>query len=120
VNEAHAATAKRPVVFLVPVGSAVLGLREKVVKGEVPGVAKQSELFRDEIGHGTPVIAVLTAYCHYAVIYQRSPVGLPTPAALKAANLGDGTDKVNRLLQELAWEAVLAEPASGVKGEKGS
>ena len=102
-------------MFLVPVGDAVIRLRERVVRGEVPGIARQSELFRDDLGHGKAPIAVLSAYCHYAVIYGRNPVGLPVPAALTAAGLGEHASAVNRILQEAAWEAVTAEPSAGVK-----
>jgi len=65
----------RQVVFLVPVGEAVTTLREHVMQGKAPGVARQSELFRDDLGHGKAQIAVLAAYCHYAIIYQRKPRG---------------------------------------------
>ena len=39
--------------------------------------------------------------------------GLPLPAVLAKAKLPD-EDKLNRLLQELAWEAVVGHPLSGV------
>ena len=39
-------------VFIVPVGDAVVKLRALVVDGKYPGMSKQSELFRDPIGHG--------------------------------------------------------------------
>jgi len=112
INEKH----KRPVAFVVPVGDAVIRLRERVVKGEVPGYTKQSELFTDDLGHAKLPVGILTAYCHFAVIYGRTPVGLPMPAALGKTS---DAEKMNALLQEIAWEAVLAEPASGVKAEKG-
>ena len=115
INAQYAEKVKRQVAFVVPVGEAVTILREKVVKGEVPGITKQSELFRDDLGHGKEPIYLLNAYCHYAVIYGKSPVGLPTPPAFKKANLGENTDKMNTLLQEIAWQAVTAEPLSGVK-----
>jgi hypothetical protein len=98
---------------VVPVGQAVLALREKVVAGEVASVKAQADLFTDGIGHVTAPIQVLTAYCHFAVIYRRSPVGLPAPAALSKLKLPD-EEKLNRLLQELAWESVTAHPLSGV------
>src|SRR5207248_1755348 len=41
----------RPVVSVVPVGEAVIRLRERVVKKEVPGFSKQSDLFTDDLGH---------------------------------------------------------------------
>jgi hypothetical protein len=115
LNEKYADKYHRPVAFMVPVGEAVIRLRERVVKGQVPGIAKQSDLFRDDLGHGKPPIYVLNAYCHFAVIFGRTPVGLPVPDMLKTAGLGENTEKVNRILQEVAWEAVTAEPASGVK-----
>jgi len=116
-NARYAERLKRPVVFVVPVGQAVTLLRERVAKGEVPGVAKQSDLFRDELGHGKEAVYLLNAYCHFAVIHGRTPVGLPMPAAFKRAGLGENAEKVNRLLQEIAWQAVTAEPMSGVKAE---
>ena len=61
---------------------------------------------------------VLNAYCHYAVIYRRSPVGLPMPAALANAKNPNWDANLNRLLQELAWDAVTHHPLSGVHLEK--
>jgi hypothetical protein len=106
------ANAGKTAVFVVPVGQAVLALREKVIKGEVPGVAKQSELFTDPIGHPRDHIKALATYCHFAVIYGRNPEGLPVPTAI--AKLPE-SEKLNRLLQELAWDAVTQHPLSGVK-----
>ncbi|HEY1375570.1 MAG TPA: hypothetical protein VGF55_02190 [Gemmataceae bacterium] len=117
INARYADKLKRPVVFMVPVGEAVVRLRERVAKGEVPGIARQSELFRDDLGHGKAPLYTLVAYCHFAVIYDRSPVGLAVPEFLANAGLGENAAKVNRVLQEVAWAAVTAEPASGVKSK---
>ena len=102
-------------VFVVPVGQAVIGLREQIIKGEVPGITKQSELFTDTAGHPGEVIKILASYCHFAVIYGRSPVGLAAPMTL--AKLPEA-EKLNRLLQELAWDAVTQHPLSGVKATR--
>ena len=99
-------------LFVVPVGQAVLALREKIIKGEALGIEKQSALFTDVLGHAHPPILVLATYCHFAVIYHRNPVGLPVPAALRNQ---PEAEKLNRLLQELAWDAVTKHPLSGVK-----
>jgi hypothetical protein len=115
INGRYAERMHRDVAFIVPVGEAVLRLRERVAKGEVPGIAKQSDLFRDDLGHGKEAIYLLNAYCHYTVIYGRSPVGLPVPEMLTRAGLGENAAKVNAILQEIAWSAVIDEPASGVK-----
>ena len=104
----------KPVVYVVPVGQAVIGLRERIIAGQAPGLKTQEELFTDGIGHVRAPVQALTAYCHFAVLYRRSPVGLPMPGILAKAKLEDG-DKLNRLLQELAWEAAKSHPLSGVK-----
>jgi hypothetical protein len=105
---------QKPVLAVVPVGQAVIALREKIMAGQAPGLQTQAELFTDGIGHVRAPVQALTAYCHFAVIYRRSPVGLPLPAVLAKAKLPD-EDKLNRLLQELAWEAVVGHPLSGVQ-----
>jgi hypothetical protein len=98
-------------IAIVPSGEAVMALRDKVIKGEAPGIKTQNELFTDVLGHPGPQIRVLSAYCHYAVIYRRSPVGLPVVSQL--AKLPEA-EKLNRLLQEIAWKAVTGHPMSGV------
>jgi hypothetical protein len=103
------------VLFLVPVGQATIALREKIRAGQVPGIAKQAELFSDDLGHAREPLKLLAVYCHFAVIYRRSPVGLPVPTLLKAAKNPAWDENLNRLLQELAWDAVVGEPLSGVK-----
>ena len=105
----------KTVLFVAPAPQAVIALREKIIAGEAPGLKSQEALFTDALGHGTAPLKVLVAYCNYAVIYRRSPVGLPVPEVLKQAKLGDDEAKLNRLLQELAWEAVVAHPLSGVR-----
>lgn len=103
------------VLFVVPAGQAVIALREKIIAGQAAGLKQQEDLFVDAIGHARPPLQVLVAYCHFAVIYKRSPVGLPTPAVLEKANNPVWDAKLNRLLQELAWDAVTQHPLSGIK-----
>ncbi|MFM7291881.1 MAG: hypothetical protein ACKO6B_11720 [Planctomycetia bacterium] len=100
----------RDVVRIVPVNDAVVGLRERVAAGSVPGIRRQSELFTDPIGHGRAPILALATYCNFACLYGRSPVGLD-----------DGDRELDRihpdlrpLLQRIAWETVTAHPLSGV------
>jgi hypothetical protein len=102
-------------LYVVPAAQAVIALREKIIRGEAPGLKSQEDLFTDALGHGKPPLQALVGYCNYAVIYRRSPVGLAVPAILKKAKLGDQEEKLNRLLQELAWEAVVQHPLSGVQ-----
>lgn len=99
-------------VFVVPVGQAVLALREKIIKGEAPGITEQKRLFTDQLGHPASPIMALATYCHYAVIYGRSPIGLPAPPS--DARGRKESDELTAMLQQIAWEAVTSHPLSGV------
>lgn len=105
----------KQVLFIVPTGQAVIALRERVLAGKAGGLKTQSELFSDPIAHPTPPMQVLVAYCHYAVIYRRSPVGLPMPEILAKAQKPEWGAETLRVLQEVAWEAVTQHPQSGVR-----
>lgn len=102
----------KTVLYVVPVGNATVALREKIVAHKVPGLKVQWRLFTDDWGHPTAPLKVLAAYCHYAVIYRQSPIGLPMPPVLEQ-NKEFAYPALNRLLQELAWEAVVQNPMSG-------
>jgi len=103
-------------VLVVPVGVAADALREKLAAGQAPGLKVQWDLFRDSWGHAQAPLQVLDGYCHFAVIYRRTPVGLPMPHILAGmANLSqDDKEKLNTLLQELAWDAVSHHPLTGL------
>ena len=104
-------------VVVVPVGLAAVTLREKILKGEAPGLKAQADLFRDNWGHANPPLQILSSYCHFAVIYRRSPVGLPVPRAFKLLKdmSDDDKTKLNQLLQQIAWDTVRAHPMTGIK-----
>ena len=74
------------------------------------------ELFTDAWGHPTPPLKLLSACCHFAVVYRRSPVGLPWPGSV-ASDPRWGV-ALNRLLQQLAWDAVTRHPLSGVRADR--
>lgn len=95
-------------VFITPVGDAVVKLRAMIVAGKFPGITKQSELFRDPIGHGLGPIMALAAYCNYAAIYKSSPEGL-------TMTIPEVTPEQHKILQQIAWETVSGYAYSGVK-----
>jgi hypothetical protein len=111
---------KTDVITVVPVGEASVTLREKIVAGTAPGLKKQWDLFTDTWGHAKPALQVLSTYCHFGVIYRKSPVGLPVPRALANDKGIPEADKpaLNRLLQEIAWETVSKHPLTGVSTAK--
>ena len=105
----------KTVLYVAPAAPAVIALREKIIAGAAPGLSVQEDLFTDELGHGKPPLMALVGYVNFATMYRRNPIGLPAPEILKKANLGDQEEKLNLLLQELAWDAVLQHPLSGLK-----
>jgi len=100
----------RRVVAVSPVGYAVLKLREAVIEGRAPGIAKQSDLYRDALGHGTAPIMALCTYVNFATIYGRTPVGLPPFDNFDGAV----SPELHKLLQEIAWATVKEYEPSGV------
>lgn len=102
-------------LLVVPAGQAVIALREKIIAGQAPGLKAQEDLFSDAIGHPKPPLQALVAYCHFAVIYRQSPVGLHVPTVLAGKGEPKEIDALNRLLQELAWDAVVHHPLTGVQ-----
>jgi hypothetical protein len=105
----------KTIVFLVPTAQAHNALRTLIFKKEMPGLTDQTQVFIDFIGHPTAPVVALNAYLHFAVLYKQSPVGLPVPNNLMNAKKGPkGDEKMNRRLQELAWEVVTNYAPSGV------
>ena len=109
-------------VHVIPAGQVMAGFaRALEARGGVEGMQSAEELFalrddgsRDQI-HLNDMGAYLVALTHYAVLYGRSPVGLPYE--LRRA---DGTAaqapsaEAARLMQEAVWEVVTGYPKTWV------
>jgi len=104
----------KKVLFLVPSTQPLVALRTRIAHKEVPGLTKQGELFTDAMSHPSAPLEALNTYLHYAVLYDRSPVGLPMPGLLKRAKREAWDEKLSRSLQELAWDTAANYPYSGV------
>lgn len=94
-------------VYIIPAGDAVVKLRAMITAGKFPGITKQSQLFRDPIGHGLGHVMALVAYCNFATIYKTSPVGLE-------ATERSISPEQHKILQEIAWETVSKYPYAGI------
>jgi hypothetical protein len=104
----------KKVLFLAPSAQALVALRMRIANKEAPGLTKQGDLFRDALSHPSPPLEALITYLHYSVLYDRSPVGLPTLGVLKRAKREAWDEKLNRDLQELAWATAANYRFSGV------
>jgi len=109
-------------IHLIPAGQVMAAFVRKVqAAGGIGGIKTLSDLFavgedgsKDTI-HFNDLGAYLVALTHYAVLYHRTPVGLPH-ALLRA----DGTPatapspEAARAMQETVWDTVRQHPATGV------
>lgn len=105
----------REVCTLIPVGSAVVRVRELIAEGKLPGFDRPSQLFVDDLGHTTAAIQQLCAYLYYAAVFHRDPRelrGLGNNGWTKA--MGAPHPDLGPLLRVIAWETMLAEPLSGL------
>ncbi|MEP5729184.1 MAG: hypothetical protein ABJL67_07390 [Sulfitobacter sp.] len=109
-------------IYLIPAGQVKAAfIREVEAQGGVEGIREASDLFaRSDDGspdtiHFNDLGAYLVALTHYAVIYHRSPVGLP-----HALTRADGTPaiaptpEVAALMQQIVWDVVQRHPETGV------
>ncbi len=103
----------RTIMTLVPSAQALVELRTRIAEKRIPGLERQEELFVDAV-HPSPPLEALNTYLHYAVLYGRSPVGLPVAAPLKAAGRREWGEGFSRTLQEIAWETASRYAYSGL------
>lgn len=109
-------------IYVIPAGQVLARfVRRMEQEGGLPGLKSRQDLFarnadgtQDTI-HLNDLGNYLVAVTHYAVLYHRSPVGLPH--RLKRA---DGTEAnapeeaTARMMQEVVWEVVTRYPKTGV------
>ncbi len=125
-------------IFIIPVGPAMTALADRIAdprpedafmradgaaialadlfanpytggQGAQNGVLRDPGKEHDDI-HPSALGIYYAALVHFAAIYRQSPAGLPDL-------LGLGQPAA-RTLQCIAWETVLADPRSGVEGDK--
>lgn len=104
VNQTLAAEQRKDRVEVVPGGLALATLVQRALAGEVPGVSGTAQqrldaIFTDHV-HLEPLGIYLLAAVHYAMLFGKSPVGGAAPREISAS--------ARPLLQELAWNTVLA------------
>ena len=108
-------------IYVIPGGQVMLEAVEAIEAGKIDGLTRREDLFAlDAQGHTDPIHfnqigAWLMAMTHYAVIYQKSPVGLPL--ALPDSNgqrMAPLSEQAARALQTIVWQVVTNYPLTGV------
>lgn len=102
---------------VIPAGAAVVKMLHHYYKGELPGFDCVTEnlggskgIYRDgghlSINSG---MEYLVGYVYYGMLYKKSP------SLIKGYLPSEIDPKVDRLMREAAWEAIIQSPFSGVK-----
>lgn len=102
-------------VHVVPGGQVMAAVSRALEEGGPIGpLTSHRDLYRDEI-HFNDLGAYLMALTHFAVLYQRSPVGLPH-ALLRAdgTSADDPGPEAAALMQRIVWDVVTQAPTTGV------
>ena len=112
---------ERP-VRVIPAGRVMAAFVRRIEAGDAPGAVRTREdLFsRDAAGavdpiHMNDIGAYLVALTHYAVLYHRSPAGLPHALMRADGSAADAPDAATaRLMQEVVWDTLRTAPETGV------
>jgi hypothetical protein len=103
-------------VHVIPGGPVMAEAVRAAEAGDIPGVTGRAAFFTDEIHFGD-LGAWLMAMVHHAVIYGRSPEGLPARLPRADGRLaGAPSDAAALVLQRLVWRVVTGDPLTGVGG----
>ena len=113
---------ERP-IYLIPAGQVMARfVRAVEERGGVGNVQNRESLFaRDAQGQLDPIHvndlgAYLVALTHYAVLYQRSPVGLPHALMRADGSPAEAPDnQAAQLMQQVVWDVVREHGKTGVE-----
>lgn len=109
-------------VHVIPAGRVLAGFtRALAERGGLPGMEDESALFRrteageiDDI-HMNDIGNYLVALTHFAVLYQRSPAGLPHELLRADGSMAEApSPEAAALMQETVWQVVSALPVTGI------
>ncbi len=118
-------------VFVLPTSDAMVLAAERWHRGALPGVeglhrvlgGKERSLWRDQLGHLGPGFDRLEGYVFYATLYGKSPELIEGDIAFGREKNSGGekfpSPELDRVFRQIAWEAVIGNPLSGVKDENG-
>lgn len=109
-------------VYVIPVGQVMARFVRRIEdRGGLPGMSSREDLFeltdqgtRDNI-HINDLGNYLVALTHYAVLYHRSPLGLPHRLLRADGSAADApSNEVAKIMQQVVWEVITSYPKTGV------
>lgn len=108
-------------IYVIPGGQVMAAFVREIDAGNVPGMARREDLFstnddgsQDNV-HLNDAGAYLIALTHYAVLYGKSPVGLPSSLTRADGTPADApSPDVAQIMQEVVWKIVTSYGPTGV------
>lgn len=102
-------------IYVIPAGQVFARfIREVEARGGIDGINAVEDLFSDRI-HPNDVGAYLVALTHYAVIYGKSPEGLPHALKLHTGAPAQAPSaEAAAVMQRIVWEVVTSYARTGV------
>ncbi len=114
---------ERP-VYLIPGGQVLGAVARAAESGEIEGIDSRDDLFlRKDNGeldtiHVNDLGLYVVALTHYAVLYHRSPVGLPHELNRADGSPADSfSSGAARAIQSMVWDVVTSIPRTGVSAK---
>nr|WP_027236677.1 hypothetical protein [Leisingera caerulea] len=111
--------------YLIPGGQVLAAVARAAEAGEISGLASRESLFArtadgqlDTI-HINDLGAYVVALTHFAVLYQRSPVGLPHELTRADGSPAEAfSAEAAAKVQQIVWQVVLNLPRTGLAAER--
>ncbi|SHH65142.1 hypothetical protein [Marivita hallyeonensis] len=122
IAQATAAQPEADPIYVIPAGRVLAEFVRRIeASGGIDGVDSREDLFaRAEDGsvdtiHVNDLGAYLVALTHYAVLYHRSPEGLPAQLDRADGSPADAPGpELAALMQKTVWDVVTTLPATGI------
>ncbi len=129
VDKSHKTLNLQHTIYTIPVGQVMLALFRTIEKnGALDGLSGPKDIFKkNEDGsldniHVNELGEYLVALVHYAVIYQKSPVGLPYKLTNEFGIQAQApSQEAAYMMQEVTWQVVSSDFRTGltpIKSEK--
>jgi hypothetical protein len=108
-------------VHVIPGGQVMAAMVREIDAGRVPGLTRREDLFaigddgKQDTIHLNDKGTYLIALTHYAVLYGKSPVGLPHRLLHADGTPADApTPEAARIMQDVVWRVVTGYRPTGV------
>lgn len=107
-------------IHVIPAGQVMAASARAAEAGQIPGLSRREDLMRknpdgsqDPI-HPSDLGNYIVALTHYAVLYHRSPEGLPHALTRADGSSLEIPPDTAAALQRLTWQVVSATPRTGI------